>query len=665
KLLIANRGEIACRIARTARQQGIQPIAIHSDADATAHHVREIGLSVPLCGTTAAESYLDIKKVIDVALSEGADAVHPGYGFLSENPDFAERAEKAGLIFVGPTPGTLRRFGDKAQAKEAAIAANISVISGGDGAYTDPEKIRSVIETISLPVLLKASAGGGGRGQRLVTSMQNLDEDIEAALREAESAFGTSALLVEKQITGARHIEIQIAGDGAGNVLHFYERDCTLQRRHQKVIEEAPAAGLDRAFLDRIADDAVRLGKELNYRGLGTVEFLVSKDKYYFLEVNPRLQVEHPVTEEVTGIDLVALQLSIANGLGLGLEQEEIRLSGHAIESRLYAEDPDFNFAPSTGKIKNLHFPDFIRLETGVDIGDEITPFYDPMIAKLISYGDTRDQALDVMSAALDQSAIKGLQTNLSFLKSLCDFPEIRSMTFHTRFIDQQLEEIQKSKDVQSEQERLAALAGLIWCRRNAQKPGTWSHLSGWRLSASKTKYVSGPQILVEENGAAMTVTLSEPGFDGRHQVTINDEETFNIRLLDINTQVWRLECNDTKLAIEVEFMDTTVTLKLNGATRIFAISEEADTLSSAELADNEILSPLTGSIIKILVPDGQLARAGETLFLMESMKMEIPIKAAMSGTMTNLSIEEGAMVDRGQVLATIETAPAQEAANV
>lgn len=665
KLLIANRGEIACRIARTARELGIQPVGIHSDADASARHVREIAQSVSIGGTHASESYLDIKKVINAALSVDADAIHPGYGFLSENPEFAEQVEKAGLIFVGPTPDTLRRFGDKASAKDAAIAADVPVIAGGDTAYTDPTEIRAIIEKVSLPVLLKASAGGGGRGQRLVTSLQSLDEDIEAALREAESAFGTSALLVEKQITDARHIEIQIAGDGTGNVIHLYERDCTLQRRHQKIIEEAPAAGLDRALLSKIAEDAVRLGKKLNYRGLGTVEFLVTNQGYYFLEVNPRLQVEHPVTEMVTGTDLVALQLSIANGTGLGLQQQDIKLAGHAIETRLYAEDPDFNFAPSTGKIETLHFPNFIRLETGVDAKDEITPYYDPMIAKLISYGGTRDQAFDIMGAALDQSAIKGLKTNLSFLKNLCDLPQVRSLAFHTRYIDEQLEDILKAPEVKNTRVKQAALAGLIWCQQKRQNSGTWSHLSGWRLSASKSEYKSGPQILAQDEDTVFDISLSEQGLDGLYQITIDDGQIFDIRILKIEGQIWQLECNGETLSVSAKFAETSLTLGVNEDTRIFSISEKIGARSSAETADNEILSPLTGSIIKILIPNGQTAEAGETLLLMESMKMEIPIKAAMSGTMTNLSIEEGAMVDRGQVLAIIDPAPTQEAADV
>ncbi|MEP4572323.1 biotin carboxylase N-terminal domain-containing protein, partial [Marinobacter sp.] len=339
-LLIANRGEIACRIARTARACGITPIGVHSDADSNAFHVREIGQSIRLGAGPASESYLKVDAVIAAARSVGADAIHPGYGFLAENPNFARAVEASGMIFMGPTPETLERFGDKASAKAAAVTASVPVIPGTEGAQSDPQKIAAAVREMGLPVLLKAVGGGGGRGQRLVTEAATLEEDIEGALREAKSTFGSEGLLLERFLPEARHVEVQIAGDGKGHVVHLFERDCTLQRRHQKVIEEAPAWGLPRALLDKIGQDAVRLGETLDYRGLGTVEFLVAGDEYYFLEVNPRIQVEHPVTEAITGLDLVSLHLRIAEGAGLGFTQGNLKITGHAVEARLYAEDP-------------------------------------------------------------------------------------------------------------------------------------------------------------------------------------------------------------------------------------------------------------------------------------------------------------------------------------
>ncbi|MBW4963665.1 acetyl/propionyl/methylcrotonyl-CoA carboxylase subunit alpha, partial [Sulfitobacter sp. CW3] len=408
-LLIANRGEIACRIARTARAQGITPVGVHSEADANALHVREIGRSILIGAGPASESYLRIDAVLDAARQVGADAIHPGYGFLAENPDFANAVEAAGMIFVGPTAETLDRFGDKASAKDAAIAAGVPVVSGASGAKSDPAEIAAAVREMGFPVLLKAVGGGGGRGQRLVETENTLVQDIEGALREAKSTFGSEGMLLERFLPAARHVEVQIAGDGAGHVVHLFERDCTLQRRHQKVIEEAPAWGLPRTLLDQIATDAVKLGESLNYRGLGTVEFLVAGDNYFFLEVNPRIQVEHPVTEAITGLDLVAMHLRIAQGAGLGITQGDITCTGHAVEARLYAEDPANNFAPSTGKITTLSLPKGIRIDSGVETGDEVSPFYDPMIAKLIVHAVDRETALARLAEALDHTIVAGV----------------------------------------------------------------------------------------------------------------------------------------------------------------------------------------------------------------------------------------------------------------
>ena len=436
-LLIANRGEIACRIARTARASGITPVGVHSQADANALHVREIGKSVCIGAGPASESYLKIDAVIAAAQSVGADAIHPGYGFLAENPDFARSVEAAGMIFMGPTPETLERFGDKASAKEAAVAASVPVISGAEGARSDPEQIAEEVRQMGLPVLLKAVGGGGGRGQRLVTDETTLVEDIEGALREAKSTFGSEGLLLERFLPEARHVEVQIAGDGKGHVVHLFERDCTLQRRHQKVIEEAPAWGLPRTLLDDIARDAVRLGETLDYRGLGTVEFLVAGDEYFFLEVNPRIQVEHPVTEAITGLDLVALHLRIAEGAGLGLVQDDLTINGHAVEARLYAEDPAMQFAPSTGTLSTLSLPSGLRIDSGVEEGDAVTPYYDPMIAKLIAHGADRAHAIENMLAALDEFRIEGIVTNISFLKRVMAHPAYRDGETHTGFVDE------------------------------------------------------------------------------------------------------------------------------------------------------------------------------------------------------------------------------------
>ena len=487
-LLIANRGEIACRIARTARVQGITPVGVHSEADANALHVREIGRSILIGAGPASESYLKIGAVLDAARRVGADAIHPGYGFLAENPDFANAVEAAGMIFVGPTGETLDRFGDKASAKDAAIAAGVPVVSGATGAKSDPGEIAAAVREMGFPVLLKAVGGGGGRGQRLVENEATLMQDIKGALREAKSTFGSEGMLLERFLPAARHVEVQIAGDGAGHVVHLFERDCTLQRRHQKVIEEAPAWGLPRALLDQIASDAVKLGESLNYRGLGTVEFLVAGDDYFFLEVNPRIQVEHPVTEAITGLDLVALQLRIAQGAGLGLAQADITCTGHAVEARLYAEDPANSFAPSTGKITTLSLPQGIRIDSGVAPGDEVSPFYDPMIAKLIVHAADRETALARLAEALDHTIVAGVQTNRSFLTALARDPEFAGMNVHTRWIDTRLDALTTPPaDAAANLWRAVAAVLFVSNGRNDNTTNPWgnrSNFTGWRLHA-------------------------------------------------------------------------------------------------------------------------------------------------------------------------------------
>ena len=381
KILIANRGEIARRIARTCRQMGIAVATVHSEADRHAPHVRVGGESVPLGAAPARDSYLCIERVVAAARAVGAGAVHPGYGFLAENADFADALQAAGIAFIGPTAQVLRDFGDKAQAKRLAQAAGVPTIPGSPGASADAAQVAAMARELGLPVLLKAAAGGGGKGIRIVRTPELMDEEIAAAMREGRSAFGDPALIVERYLPQGRHVEVQILGDGLGGVRHLWDRDCSLQRRHQKVIEEAPALPLPAGLRERLLDAAVALGRQVRYRALGTVEFLVVGDAFYFLEVNPRLQVEHPVTEAVTGLDLVALQIRAAAGAPLGLEAPP-RCDGHAIELRLYAEDPEHGFLPATGRLQALRWPaDGTRVETGVELGSEVTPHYDPMLA--------------------------------------------------------------------------------------------------------------------------------------------------------------------------------------------------------------------------------------------------------------------------------------------
>ncbi|EAQ23833.1 acetyl/propionyl/methylcrotonyl-CoA carboxylase subunit alpha [Roseovarius sp. 217] len=658
-LLIANRGEIACRIARTARVSGITPVGVHSQADANALHVREIGKSVCIGAGPASESYLKIDAVIAAAKSVGADAIHPGYGFLAENPDFARAVEAAGMIFMGPTPETLERFGDKASAKAAAVAASVPVISGAQGARSDPREIAEEVRKMGLPVLLKAVGGGGGRGQRLVTDETTLEEDIEGALREAKSTFGSEGLLLERFLPEARHVEVQIAGDGKGHVVHLFERDCTLQRRHQKVIEEAPAWGLPRALLDEIAHDAVRLGETLHYRGLGTVEFLVAGDKYYFLEVNPRIQVEHPVTEAITGLDLVALHLRIAEGAGLGLVQGDLKINGHAVEARLYAEDPAMHFAPSTGTLTTLSLPDGLRIDSGVEQGDAVTPYYDPMIAKLIVHAPDRETALARLATALDHVAVEGVETNRAFLRALAGNAEFGQMQVHTRWIDGRLDALTQPRAL-SRPELWKAAAAILFVaalRRDAEAD-PWTNrdiFTGWRLGLGGDAIEAGQRVtLTDSVGISEELRVGPVKPKDRYTVLSENGDAVTLTAREITPGRWRLNEGDAVLLIDARQHAGVIELDTPEGRLIFRPAAPLDFVGGDATADRSVTSPLTGLIVEIKVAEGQTVAEGDVIAVLESMKLEISIRSNAAGTASNISVSNGDMVDRGQVIAEI-----------
>ena len=658
-LLIANRGEIACRIARTARASGIAPVGIHSQADANALHVREIGKSVCIGAGPASESYLKIDAVIAAAQSVGADAIHPGYGFLAENPDFARAVEAAGMIFMGPTPETLERFGDKASAKQAAVAASVPVISGAEGARSDPQQIADEVRQMGLPVLLKAVGGGGGRGQRLVTDETTLVEDIEGALREAKSTFGSEGLLLERFLPEARHVEVQIAGDGKGHVVHLFERDCTLQRRHQKVIEEAPAWGLPRTLLDDIARDAVRLGETLDYRGLGTVEFLVAGDEYFFLEVNPRIQVEHPVTEAITGLDLVALHLRIAEGAGLGLVQEDLKINGHAVEARLYAEDPSMQFAPSTGTLSTLRLPSGLRIDSGVEEGDAVTPYYDPMIAKLIVHAPDRETALARLATALDHVSVEGVETNRAFLTALARNPEFERMQVHTRWIDGRLDELtQATALVRPDLWKAAAAILFVTTSRGDANANPWANrdsFTGWRLGLGGDAIEAGQRVTLTDSDQASEELRVGPVKPGAiYTVYSENSEALILSAREISPGRWRIAEGDTVHLIETRLHAGVIELDTPEGRLIFRPAAPLAFAGGEAVADRAVTSPLTGMIVEIKVSEGQTVAEGDVVAVMESMKLEISIRAAAAGTASKISVSNGDMVNRGQVIAEI-----------
>ena len=624
-LLIANRGEIACRIMRTARKLGIRTVAVYSDADAKALHVRSADEAVHIGSSPARESYLVGDKIIAAAQQTGAEAVHPGYGFLSENADFAQAVLDAGLIWVGPNPSSIRAMGLKDAAKKLMDAAGVPTTPGYLGEDQSPERLAAEASKVGYPVLIKAVAGGGGKGMRLVETGENFADALTSCRREAASSFGNDHVLLEKYIQRPRHIEVQVFGDTHGNIVHLFERDCSLQRRHQKVIEEAPAPGMDEATRAAICNAAVKAARAVDYVGAGTIEFIADAseglraDRIWFMEMNTRLQVEHPVTEEITGVDLVEWQLRVASGEPLPKRQEELSISGHAIEARLYAEDPSNGFLPSTGKL--LHFElDGARIDSGVCKGDVVSPFYDPMIAKLIARGETRRQAADDLSSALIESEIWPVKTNAAFLSAALDDPDFLAAEIDTGFIPRHLEILVPAQEPGDGAWRRAAIEVL---HHNDDESGgsigPWGQKAGFRLNSAEVV-----QVTISFGAEQRTVDLAIPG----------KISTFGA--------IW----NDGPVIF------------YKG--QAFAFRWPIGT-GSAEAAssDGAIISPMPGRVIAVEVVAGATVTKGQKLVTLEAMKMEHSLVAPFDGTVTELSAEAGAQVGEGALLARIE--PTQE----
>jgi len=657
KILIANRGEIACRIARTCQRLGVAVSGVHSVADRSALHVRTIGESVEIGGAAASESYLRMDAVIEAAKATGAEAIHPGFGFLAENAAFARAVEAAGMVFIGPAPETIERLGDKASAKQEATAAGVPTVPGSQVPSEDAAEIERIVRRLKLPVMLKAAAGGGGKGMRAISSFDGLRDEIESAKREARNAFGHGGLIVEKLVERGRHIEVQIAGDGKGHVVHLFERECSLQRRHQKLIEEAPAANLPDVLRDRILADAVRLGERLHYRGVGTVEFIVSGSDYYFLEVNPRLQVEHPVTEMITGIDIVETMLRIASGEGLRFTQDEVSTSGHAVEARICAEDPDNNFMPSTGHLPYVSFPAAdIRVETGIESGSEVTPYYDSMLAKLIAYADTRDEALDKLSRALDETSIFGIVTNQDFLKRLIALPATRKATFHTRLIDEQLcglVEIPVSVDA-----GVLAFGAYYWMMRQRQpaSPDPWRsrQITGWRMDAGDAGLSPIPILHLESAGASAEIRFGPLKSDGSMLIGVNDEQV-PVKLVALQDQNFTAIAGSRIETVRIHQDDQTIFLHDRRRAHTLTAIPYLTYISATAEVSGELRAPMTGLISKVNVAVGDPIKAGEVAVAMESMKMELRIASEMDGFVTAVYFQPGDTVERNVVVAIVE----------
>ncbi len=666
KLLIANRGESACRVARTCRDLGIAAATVHSSIDRRAFHVRAIGESIEIGGASLAESYLDGEAVIAAAGVVGADAIHPGIGFLAEDPAFARAVEAAGLIFVGPRPETLERFADKAAAKGEARSAGIPVIEGSDGGSAQPDEVIEMARALAPPLLLKATAGGGGRGVRMVRSLDGLAQAVASAMNEAEAAFGRPDLLVERYLEGARHVEVQIAGDGEGVVIHLFERECSLQRRYQKVVEEAPAPGLAAATREAILMAACEIAARANFRGLGTVEFLVIGDEHRFLEVNPRLQVEHPVTEMIVDLDLVELQLAIAAGRGLGLAQADIVPRGHAIEARLYAEDPSDGFLPSAGVVRRIEFPRTgLRVERGVAAGDAVPPYYDPMIAKLIAHGGDRAEALAALRAGLAGVSVLGVETNLSFLRTLLAHPRVIEGDLDTGLIDRELAAL--TAPGAGAGDAAFALAAYLVLLQYRQGPASdpWTALTrftGWRHGAGESAPTRKPSLEVSIGGEAREVAFS--AIDGEGYFTVRMGETSErLRVDPAGDDQYHVSLGKRVLTMaaladgEAVYLDGP-TGALTARVSLYAAGAGAATTA----VEGRVLAPVMGQVTKVHIEVGDRVKAGDVLMVQESMKMELRLTAPCDGVVAELGCVEGEMIARHSVVAEIrphQAAPA------
>ena len=657
KILIANRGEIACRVISTARRLGIATVAVYSEADRRALHVDLADEAWPIGPPPARDSYLNIDAILGAARNSGAEAVHPGYGFLSENAEFAKACEGAGVVFIGPSASAIRAMGSKAAARALMQQSGVPIVPGYHGEDQDPARLIDEAAQIGFPVLIKAAAGGGGRGMRVVAGAAEFAAALAGAKREAAGAFSDDRMLVEKYLPRARHIEIQIFADSHGNTIHLFERDCSIQRRHQKVLEEAPAPGLDPKRRKAMGKTAVAAARAVGYIGAGTVEFIADAASFYFIEMNARLQVEHPVTEMVTGLDLVEWQFRVAAGEALPVDQRDLQLRGHAIEARLYAEDPERGFLPQTGTLSELRFPpaDIARVDTGVRPGDRVMPFYDSLIAKIIVWGGDRPAALDRLRRALAKTALLGVVTNLGLLVRIAAHPQFGAAAVDTGFIERHRDVLLHGKRPAPDAAVAAAAVARLLARvstasgvaaRSGDPNSPWARSDGWRLSGE------GHQALIFRDGPEeRTVIAKAQGGD------------------------WLLRLGgETICAFGERRPDGTLTVALDGVrghitvldheseTAVFLAGEnwrlvEIDPLAAREGDDpgaGRLTAPMPGRVTLLLVGAGDAVRRGEPLMIIEAMKMEHTVAAPVDGTVEAVRFAVGDLVEEGAELITL-----------
>ena len=658
KLLIANRGEIACRVMRTAHRLGIRTVAVYSDADRDALHVAMAGEARRLGPAPASRSYLDIERLIEAAAASGADSVHPGYGFLSENPEFIEACAAADIVFVGPPAAAVRAMGLKDAAKRLMETAGVPVVPGYHGEEQDDSALLAHARRVGFPVLVKAVAGGGGKGMRRADDEAAFEEALAGARREARSSFGDDRVLIERRVDRPRHVEVQVFADAHGNAVHLFERDCSLQRRHQKVIEEAPAPAMTPAMRTAMGEAAVAAARAIDYRGAGTVEFIAGtseglrEDRFWFMEMNTRLQVEHPVTEMVTGIDLVEWQIRVAAGEPLPVGQADLSFRGHAVEARVYAEDPDRGFLPSTGTLLHLGMPPEsarVRIDHGVRTGDTVTPHYDPMIAKVVAHGENRDAALARLAGALREFEIAGVTTNVPFLSRLVADPEFRAGDVDTGLIDRRLDSLLARTPVPVPVLAGAAMhaaGALAEPESGSPTEDPWSTLIGWRLWGNarqpvhlevdgdaveaQVTFLAGRSCRIESGQSSL---VAQPGpREGTRVTLILDDRVASVRIVPDGTGLHLIH---EGRAYSVAMPDRTV--------------EDGETASAL----SDVTAPLPGKVVKTLVRSGDAVERGATLVVLEAMKMELGVEAPRRGIVDEVPVSEGDQVVEGAVLVT------------
>ncbi|WZH38254.1 MAG: biotin carboxylase N-terminal domain-containing protein [Microbacterium enclense] len=691
-VLIANRGEIACRIIRTLRSLGIRSVAVYSDADAGSRHVHLADVAVRLGPAPAARSYLDVDAVIRAARETGAEAIHPGYGFLAENAAFARACEEAGIVFIGPGAEAIRVMGDKITAKHAVEERGVPTVPGVARAGMTDDELIAAGDEVGYPLLIKPSAGGGGKGMHVVEASDVLPEAIAAARREAASSFGDDTLFLERYVRSPRHIEVQVLADAHGGVVHLGERECSLQRRHQKVIEEAPSPLLDAETRARIGQAACETARSVDYRGAGTVEFIVSADapdEFFFMEMNTRLQVEHPVTEEVTGLDLVEQQLRIAAGEPLGFDQDAVTLTGHAFEARVYAEDPASGFLPTGGHVTRVRHPggDGIRVDTELEDGLDVSVDYDPMLAKIIAWGSDREQARRRLVAALGDTAVFGFATNVEFLRALVELPDVVAGDLDTGLIARELEGLTAA----AVDERVFAEAALLLdatgpvapvgeagasgaaatapagAARAAAARNAWHRRDGWRLGVSAPRRyrlaVGGEQRALEVTGAGETLALAERAQVERDREGIAPEAARAARLERHGDGVVSVTLAGRTRTFSAEVDPGGVWIAREGAMlRVDTIAAEHRADAAAD-ADPQLVSPMPGTVVAVHVAEGATVEVGDAVMAVEAMKMEHVVRSSVAGTVS-LQARVGDVVSRGQALAVVSPgAPVADAA--